>query len=215
MQTKVYGGFQSSNLVNAPTSTLIHHKCQKNMTIALFAQSFCFKCLSELSGILMLKMKLIPGWWMSELGCDTSLVQHPQYSVSFPTDSDLLSACDYWCLTIFTAWFGVTVAVFRFSVSNGCRRKTACSFCAWTLTSPQGLGWCEPEMNTYCKSLCQSSQHLRQVLRRLPNDAVLGFFFFFLSFALNVSTRNSLAALSQIWQCLSWSGVQALLFNYN
>lgn len=57
----------------------------------------------------------------------------------------LMSACGYWCLAIFPAWFDVTVAVFRPSVSNGCRRKTARSFCAWTLTSPQGLGWCEPQ----------------------------------------------------------------------
>lgn len=122
-----------------------------------------------------------PSWMMNEwitiwrqLSSGSSLFQEGARKwSSFCLFSDwlwLTAACDYWCLTLFPAWFGVVLAAFRLSVSHGCRRSAAPSFCAWTLTSPQGLGWCEPQsqkVNTYCKSVCQSSRHLRQVSRRL------------------------------------------------
>lgn len=83
----------------------------------------------------------------------------------------LMSACDYWCLTIFPAWFGVTVAVFRLSLSvmaaDGRNGLFILCMNADVTSRPRMMRTTEPEMNAYCKSLCQSSQHLRQVLRRL------------------------------------------------
>lgn len=76
-----------------------------------------------------------------------------------------MTAWDFWRFSVFSVWFGVMVAVFSLSMSR------ACSFCAWTLTSPQGLGWCEPQSQKWIHTVRVFArlvfQYLRQLLRRL------------------------------------------------
>lgn len=125
----------------------------------------------------------------------------------------LMAACGYWCVTLS-----------RFDSASGWRRSGSLGASVartglW-LDSHISLGSWEPQS--------QKWKHIVRVAPRLPHISfsISRRFYagcqniqckwccFFLSFALNVSTRNSLAAFRQIWQCLARSGVPALPFNY-
>lgn len=168
---------------------------------------------TEPSGLLPLKMKLIPAWWMIDQWSDRSSFQlwifripRGQRKWSSLTLSPLgtclcsdglwvMAACGYWCLTV--SWFDSASGWQRWgSAQPGPDRL-------W-LDSDISLGSCEPQS--------QKWQHIVRVAPRLPHisfsisrrfcagcqNIQCEWCCFFLSFALNVSTRNSLAASTDL-----------------
>lgn len=118
-----------------------------------------------------------------------SLPLHPFGVCLFSGGFGLMTACDFWRFSVFSVWFGVMVAVFS-------QRGLFIPCMNADVTSRPWMMWTtEPEMNTYCKSLCQvgfsvSQTVVAQAVKIFTvNDAGV----FFLSFALNVWTSNSLA----------------------
>lgn len=181
------------------------------------------------SGLLPLKMKLIPAWWMIDQWSDRGSFQlwilripRGQRKWSSLTLSPLgtclcsdglwpMAACGYWRLTLS-----------RCDSASGWQRwgslrsvSPAPTVCGWTPTSA-------------LDHVSQKWKHIVRVAPRLPHisfsiscrfcagcqNIQCKWCCFFLSFAPNVSTRNSLAAFRQIWRRLSRSGVPALPFNY-
>lgn len=128
----------------------------------------------------------------------------------------LMAACGYWCVTLS-----------RFDSAWGRQRSGSLGSDEWSRRGPDGL-WLDSHISLgSCEPQSQKWKHIVSVAPRLPHISFsISHLFcagcqniqckwccFFLSLALDVSTRNSLAACRQVWRSLSRSGVPALPFN--
>lgn len=131
---------------------------------------------TEPSGLLPLKMKLIPAWWMIDQWSDRSSFQlwilripRGQRKWSSLTLSPLgtclcsdglwvMAACGYWCLTVSWFWFGFRMAALGLGPARPRQAVAGLRHQPWIMWTT------EPEVTAYCESRSPSPTHIFQYL---------------------------------------------------